>query len=261
MDSPPVHAWTGCPNHPACTVACAGRPVGTTSLVLKWLLCMFQQSDYLLPLDVTRVEQLFPLLCVCAGRSVSCTPGLPRCPSQGRASSGGPDMEQLRSRQACYQRPRHRQVHAAILDCQATAWFGAPPCPRPYETNMPYTDIQRMQEQEENAVNAAVLAVGKTAVAVPAVVLGPLATAAASAFVTESLLLSSASKLLLGLVRWPARSLMNETNMAYSEVQKLQEQEDRALNAVGPALGMAAVASPAVLLGPLTTAAASAIVN
>jgi hypothetical protein len=51
------------------------------------------------------------------------------------------------------------------------------------------------------------------------------------------MLLSSTAKLLTGLVRCPAFVLMHETNMAYSEILKMQDQEQNARNAVALAPG------------------------
>ena len=85
--------------------------------------------------------------------------------------------------------------------------------------------------------------------------------AISAAGIVAAMLLSWAAKLLPCLVQRPALSLMNETHMPYNEIQTMQEQQRRALNAAALALGVTAVGVPAALLGPLATAAASAFGN
>jgi hypothetical protein len=76
--------------------------------------------------------------------------------------------------------------------------------------------------------------------------------------IVKSMLLFWGAKMLPGLVRRPALSLMNETNMAYSEIQRMQEEEEKSLTAAALALGVAAVAVPSALLAPLAHVAAAA---
>lgn len=82
--------------------------------------------------------------------------------------------------------------------------------------------------------------------------------------ILKTMLQSWAAKALPGLLLRPALSLMNETNMSYSEIKRLQETEQRALNVAAVLLGVAAAAVPAAMLVPLTAvagAAAAALAN
>jgi hypothetical protein len=76
--------------------------------------------------------------------------------------------------------------------------------------------------------------------------------------IVKSMLLSWGAKLLPCLARRPALSLMNETNMSYSSIERMQQEEEKTLTAGALALGMAAVAVPTALLAPLASAAAAA---
>lgn len=82
--------------------------------------------------------------------------------------------------------------------------------------------------------------------------------------ILKAMLQSWVAKALPGLLPRPALSLMNETNLSYSEIKRLQETEQRALNVAAALLGVAAAAVPAAMLVPLTQvagAAAAALAN
>lgn len=77
--------------------------------------------------------------------------------------------------------------------------------------------------------------------------------------IIKSVLQTWAAKVLPGgVLPRPALQLMNETNMAYSEIQRLQVREQQVLNVAAVVLGVAAAGVPVALLAPLTAAAGAA---
>jgi signal transduction histidine kinase len=83
--------------------------------------------------------------------------------------------------------------------------------------------------------------------------------------IIKSMLLFWGAKLLPGVVQRPALSLMNETAMPYSEIKRLQDQENQLLDRTAAAVGLTAaaatVAIPPLVFAPLAAAAGAVIGN